>query len=693
MAPEQARGKKVDRRADIWAFGVVAWEMLSGARLFEGDDVVQVLGRVLEQTVDLDRIPLRYRHLLARCLTRNPKDRLRDIGEARFLLSAPAATDAKIPPALPRPSGLRYLPWAVACIALLALGAVSAIHFREDPPALPKPVRLQFNPEKLTIGSPNRFSVSPDGGRLAYYATDSDGASRLWVHALDTLESQPLSAAAGNPNVPLFWSHDSRFVFFQVAPTLKKIDVLGGPAQTICDVPGVPVGGTSNREGTILFGSDSGPIMRTSSEGGSAIPVTVLDSARGETGHFGPVFLPDGQHFLYLRRGKPESTGIYVGSLEAMPEKQASRRILAAQYAAEFVPARNGSGEILSLREGTLVAQPFNLRRLELTGEAVPVAEQVASYRSVGQFSSSQTGVLVYRSGNNADALKLAWFDRQGKIAGAPTDAFYGNSTLALSPDGARAVVEHPETSGRSLWIADLARGSRTRFTYTRSGIDRSAVWSPDGTKIVFSSNRRGPSDLYLHASNGAGEDELLVQSDTDKYPQDWSRGGTLLFRRPGAKSGNDLWVLPMGQGERKPSLFLHSEFLITSARFSPDGRWVAYDSNESGTYEIYVRPFPSPPGGGGKWMVSQTGGRYPRWRRDGKELFYLRLDGELMAADVSSSAEAFEHGIPKPLFKAAHVPWDVSANGNSFLFTVAGTETPQSPFTVILNWMSTLKK
>jgi Tol biopolymer transport system component len=652
---------------------------------------------VLEQRVDLDRVPLRYRHLLARCLTRNPKDRLRDIGEARFLLSDPAATDAQTAPAPPPPSGLRLLPWAVACIALLALAAVSATHFSEDPPAPPKPVRLQFNPAKLTVGSPNRFAISPDGTKLAYYAADSDGVSRLWIHSMDTLESRPLSILVANPNLPFFWSYDSRFVFFQISSTLKKIDVSGGPAQSVCHVPDDVIVGSSNREGTILYGTNSGPIMRISSEGGASAPVTVLDAARGDSAHYGPVFLPDGKHFLYFRRGNPESIGIYVGSLEAKPEQQASRRLLATQYTAEFVPSQDGSGEILFLREGTLLAQPFNLRRMELSGEAVRVAEQVASRRSVGQFSSSQTGVLVYRSGEVVDSFKLAWFDRQGKMTGASTDAFYGNNTLALSPNGIRAVVEHPQTTGSNLWLTDLAHGGRTRFTYTQSGIDRDAVWSPDGTRIAFSSNRNGPADLYQHAANGAGEDELLLKSGTDTYAQDWSRDGRfLLFRRPGAKSGRDLWVLPIDdRGERKPaSLLLRSEFLIISARFSPDGRWVAYDSNESGSYEVYVVPFPSPAGGGGKRMVSQTSGAFPRWRRDGKELFYLRLDGELMAADVSSSGAAFEHGTPKPLFKATYGSgWDVSADGKRFLFTVAGTETPQSPFNVVLNWMSILKK
>jgi serine/threonine protein kinase len=696
MAPEQARGKKVDRRADIWAFGVVVCEMLTGDRLFGGDDTVQVLGRVLEQRVDLDRFPPRYRHLLARCLTRNPKDRLRDIGEARFLLGDPAATDAQTAPAPPPPSGLRFVPWALACIAFLALAAVSATHFREDPPALPRPVRLQFHPAKLSIGSSYRFAVSPDGTKLAYYAAESDATSRLWIHAMDTLESRPLSASSGNPNLPFFWSYDSRFVFFQISTTLKKIDATGGPAESVCDLPGLAIGGSSNRQGTILVGSNTTPIMRVSSQGGAATPVTALDASRGETGHSGPTFLPDGQHFLYTRLGKPESTGVYVGSLEVKPEQQALRRILATQYIAQFIQSQDGSGEILFLREGTLLAQPFDLGRLEVTGQAVPVAEQVASYRSMGQFSSSQTGVLVYRAGSVADSDMLAWFDRQGKIEGAPTDAFYTNNTLALSPDGTRAVLEHPGTTGSNLWLADMARGGRTRFTYTRSGLDRYAVWSPDGTKIVFSGNRDGPSDLYQHAANGAGEDELLLKSGTDKSPQDWSRDGRfLLFRQPGAKSGVDLWVLPMDdRGERKPVSLLPSEFMITSARFSPDVRWVAYDSNETGTYEIYVRPFPSPAGGGGKWMVSHTGGAFPRWRRDGKELFYLRPDGEVMAADVSSSGAAFEHGIPKPLFKARYVNgWDVNAEGKRFLFTVTGTETPQSPFNVVLNWMSMLKK
>jgi Tol biopolymer transport system component len=704
MAPEQARGKKVDRRADIWAFGVVVYEMLTGERLFQGEDTVQVLSKVLEQKVDLDRVPAKFRKLLARCLDRNPKDRLRDIGEARFLLSEPVAAAESLTGS-PTRSRLIFVPWAVAVISVVALGLLAMIHFREQLPELPKPVRFQFTPENVTIVSANRFALSPDGTKLAYYAAGSGGLG-LWVRSMDALESRPLSTTDVRPAIPIFWSYDSRFVLFQSAGKLKKIDVSGGSAQSLCDVgvAGVVLGGSSNREGTILFGSSNGPLLRVSSEGGTAVPVTTLDPARGEVAHLGPVFLPDGRHFLYMRRGKPEFTGIYLGSLDAKPEQQTSKRLLATDLIVEFVPMSDGnSGQILFLREGTLLAQPLDLHRLGLTGQAVPVAEQVTRYFSQAQFSSSRTGTLVYRSGGTPEFFKLTWFDRQGKTLGTPTDAFYGPYTLTLSPDGSQAAAEHIDVPTLNIWLVNLIRGGRTRLTYTRSAIDRYIAWSPDGSKIAFSSNRAGHADLYQHAANGAGEDELLLKSDSDKSVEDWSRDGRfLLFSQGNANNVGDLWVLPMdSQGDRKPIPYLRSEFESRGARFSPDDRWIAHRSNESGTPEIYVRPFPAPPGGGGKWIVSQGGGQQPRWRSDGKELFYLRLDGELMAVEVSSSGTAFQPGIPKPLFKTsigqevalAPVGWDVSADGTKFLFPIAGADNMQYPFTVVLHWTSLLEK
>jgi len=433
----------------------------------------------------------------------------------------------------------------------------------------------------------------------------------------------------------------------------------------------------------IVFGGGIGRgLQRVSAEGGTAAPVTALDPAREERGHLGPVFLPDGRHFLYLREGtSPESTGVYLGSLDEKPESQASKRLIATEFGAEFVPSLDGgSGEILFLREGTLFAQRFDLRRLDLAGEAVPVAEQVSNYRALGQFSSSQTGALVYRSGGSGGFARITWFDRQGKSVGTPSEAGYGPFTLTLSPDGSRVATERSERMGSNLWLLEFARGGRTRFTYSPSA-DRSAAWSPDGTKIAFSSGRSGAFDLYQRAANGAGEDELLLKSTDNKYVNDWSRDGRfLLYEEQSAKEGRDLWVLPMdGAGERKPASFLSTPFNETMGRFSPDGRWIAYASDESGRYEIYVRPFPPPAGGGGKWMVSQGGGVEPRWRRDGKELFYIGADGQVMVSGVSASGAAFQRGVPKPLFKVQIISgasWDVSADGTKFLFPIMGSDT-----------------
>jgi eukaryotic-like serine/threonine-protein kinase len=698
MAPEQARGKKVDKRADIWAFGVVAYEMLTGERLFRGGDTVQVLSRVLEQKIELEGVPAKFRKLLARCLDRNPKDRLRDIGEARFLLDSEIGTVT--PAQIARRPYKSWALWALAGALLLALVGGSAMHFREQPPNLPKPVRFQFKPENVTTVSNMRFALSPDGTKLAYYATSRDGVPRLWIRAMDTLESRPLASADLRPAMPFFWSFDSRFVVVQSAGgKLKKIDVSGGTAQSICDAPGLVLKGSWNSDGVIVFGKYQGPVLRVSSEGGTPAAVTALDPARQDASHTGPVFLPDGRHFLYLRISRSEFTGIYLGSLDDKPKQQSSKRLIATNYSAEFVPSPNrASGEILFLRDGTLFAQPFDLRRLELAGEAVPVAGQVASFLAEGHFSASRSGTLVYRTGGAGGSYKLARFDRQGNTLGMPTDADYGANTLALSPDGSRVAVERIDEAlaDSNIWLLDLARGGRTRFTYTKSGLDRKAAWSPDGTRIAFSSARNGKSDLYQRAVDGAGQEELLLKSGSPRYVTDWSRDGRfLMFEQMTESNRRDLWVLPMeGAGERKPVPFLRAEFDSRAGRFSPDGRWIAYSSNESGDYEIYVRPFPAPAGGGGKWMVSQGGGSEPHWRRDGRELFYIRPDGEVMVLEVSVGGAAFQSGIPKPLFKATFSPaWDVSADGTKFLFPIGGGETTEYPFTMILNWMALLKK
>ena len=709
MAPEQAEGKPVDRRADIWSFGVVVWEMVTGKRLFRADTVPLTLADVLRKQVDFTQLPegtpAPVSELLTRCLDRDVKSRLRDIGEARVAIQRYLANpvgEAEAQPqaeALLSPSRPARLWPSVAGLCALLAAAVSFLHFREQPPDPPKPVRFQFAPENLTTAGAFRFALSPDGTKLAYFATGNssatggDGQVRLWIRSMDTLESRALAAADVRPTVPIFWSFDSKFVVFQAPDKLKKIDVSGGPALTLCDVTGTVVGGSWNRDGVILFGRNNGPLMRVSSEGGTATPVTALDAARGEVAHLGPVFLPDGRHFLYLRAGKPESQAIFIGSLADKPGQPAPKRLLPTDYAVEFVPSPDGdSGTILLLREGTVLGQPFDLRKLELVGEAVPMAEQVAYFLGVGQFSASKTGAFVFRTGGSTGYARLTWFDRQGKNLGTASDEVYTTTSLALSPDGSRvAAVRSDGRSLANLWLQDLARGGQTRFTFTQTaGGDAYAAWSPDGTRIAFSSNRAGHMDVYQHAANGAGDDQPLFKSNNNKYVDDWSLDGRfLLFSELNSRGTRELWVLPMtGDGERKPIPFLRTDFDQREGRFSPDGRWVAYRSVESGRAEIYVRPFPAPPGGGGKWMVSQGGANEPRWRRDGKELFYVTTDGQLMVSEVNGAGAAFQSSPPKLLFKGvAPTQFEVNAGGTRFLFPMVGSDTTQYPFTVVLTW------
>ena len=706
MAPEQVEGRAADRRADIWSFGAVLFEMLTGKRAFEGSTSVETLASVMKLDPDWSALgadtPQHAETLIRRCLMKDRKQRLQAIGEARIALEshpAPAARPAEAPAAKLRTG---FFPWAAAAVFALLAATVSLLHFREHPPDPPKAVRFQLSPENVSIGAPFRFALSPDGTKLAYFATgtgtatESYGPTRLWIRSLDTLEARPLPATDLRPTVPIFWSFDSKFVVFQSPGKLKKIDVSGGPPQTLCDVTGTVVAGSWNRDGVIIFGGNNGPLMQVSSEGGTATPVTALDPARGETLHIGPVFLPDGRHFLYGRAGKPESQGIYIGSLDEKPGQTPPKRLLATDFDVKFVPAPEGdSGKVLFLREGTLLAQSFDLRKLELSGDAVPVAEQVANFIGYGQFSASKSGALVYRGGGDVSYAKLTWFDRHGKNLGTIADANYTTGTLALSPDGSRVATTRAIGRNLNLWLLELERGGQTRFTFSQSSSDAYAAWSPDGALIAFSSSRAGHFDLYQHSGNGAGEDELLLKSNIDKIVYDWSRDGRfLMYSERNSQGLNELWLLPMsGDGERKPIPFLRANFDQREGRFSPDGRWVAYRSTESGRSEIYVRPFPPPPGGGGKWMISQGGGNLPHWSRDGKELFYV-IDGQVMVSEVNASGSAFQPGTPKLLFKGVGLTtFDVSADGTRFLFPILGAEMTGVPFTVVLNWMALLKK
>ena len=690
MSPEQALGTPADKRADIWAFGVVLYELLTGERLFKGRDMGEILVAVVKEEPSLDKVPAKVRRLLKSCLEKDPRQRLQAIGDWRLLLE-----DAPPPAAQTAPSPSR-LGWVAAVVVLaLALAALAFVHFREKPAAAPNPVRFQI---PVGVAARNvEFEVSPDGRKLAFIAQGAaDGMSRVWIRSLDSLEAHPLPGTESAVFLPIFWSPDSRYIGFGTRNKLMKIDIAGGPAQTVCDVfDGNPVGGSWNRDGTIIFGTNAGrrSIMRVSAGGGTASPLTTLDDSRSEITHNQPVFLPDGRHFIYLRRSRtPEYGGVYIGSLDAKPEAQSLNRLAPTGSSPEYSPSPGGGvGWLLFLRDGTLVAQPFDRTRLELADEPIPVAEQVGTFIDRSFFSASENGVLVYRNAVRAVDLQLTWQDRNGKTLGTVGEP---GLYAVLSPDGKKAVVTREESNAlnHDLWMLDLARGGASRFTFAPLRNDY-PVWSPDGSRIIFTSNREGPANLYEKPADGSKDEELVLKSAENKIPTSWSRDGRfLLYTAADPKTKNDLWVLPdPGTPGSQPKPFLRTEFNEVQGAFSPDGRWVAYVSDESGRNEVYVRGFPA----GGKWLVSQGGGSKPEWRTDGKELFYSAPEGTEMSVDVIAGA-AFQAGAPKPIFRLPPGATALAIDGDGqriLVSTPTGEQATQPPFTVILNWQAGLRR
>jgi Tol biopolymer transport system component len=699
MAPEQARGQATDKRADIWAFGVVFYEMLTGRRLFDEGTVSDTLAAVLKDTPRWEGVPARALPLLRRCLEKDPKRRLRDIGDAMALME-----DASQPAAVTSVRRASWLWPSAAALLGVALASLAVVHYLERPPTPPEPTRFQIvPPEKVTLSADSPFAVSPDGRTLVYGAAGSDNVVRLWLRALDSLETRPLAGTEINGVVPPpFWSPDGRFVAFDDGlGKLKKVDITGGPAQTLCDVPtGVFVGGSWNDEGVIIFAMNFAGVMRVSAGGGVPTPVTTIDSSRREVTQVFPVFLPDGRHFLYYSFSNgPEGSGIYVGSLDAKPDEQRSAKLLATSSGTvAFVPSDSASaadlGHLLFRREGTLMAQPFDDRSMVLSGEPVPVAGQLGSFLANGFFSASQKGVLVYRTGGVArQNSQPTWFDREGTRLGNSGEP--GNYlSLTLSPDSARAAAVRldVQTVIQDLWLLDLEPGTSTRLTFGPSFVT-SPVWSPDGNRVVFGlSPDGGPFDLYQKPVNGATDEKTLLKSTSHKTPTNWSRDGRyLLYTESDPRTKNDVWLLSLEGGKAVP--FLNSAFNEGQGQFSSDGRFVVYVSDESGRSEVYVRES-SANAAGAKSVVSKTGGSAPRWRADAKELFYAAPDGTIMAVEVTAGA-IFQASTPKPTFKlpTGVSIWDVTANGSRFLLAVPVEQSDLAPFTVVLNWQQGLTK
>ena len=686
MSPEQAKGRAVDRRSDIFAFGCVLCEMLTGRPVFEGEDVTEIMSRVVTGEPDWNRLPSAtppaIRRMLQRALKKDPRQRLGDIRDARLeiedALNAPPQAAAKGPAGHPGAKWIAALAVAVALIIALAVPTVR--HLRET---LPSEMRLAINTP--STAAPDEFALSPDGKYIAFIAS-GDGVQRLWLRPLDKTEAQPLPGtdAADWP----FWSSDSRSIGFFATSKLYRIDIGGGLPQVVTTAAPLGRGGAWNADGTILLTpSASSPVSRVAASGGEPVAVTHIDLGR-QTNHRYPYFLPDGRHFLFYGAGIPEESGLYLGSLEGGTPK---RLTASDSHGAYLEPDM-----VVFVQQGALLARRLDMERGELTGEPVKIADSVGyDSTNLGAFSVSKNGI-AYRSGA-AERRQLTWFDRSGKAVGQAGNPD-SNALMYpdLSPDGRRVALTRTVLGNMDIFLMDLLRGgSFTRFTFEPTN-DIDPLWSKDGTQIVFSSNRKGVFDLYRKPSNGVGSEELLLESPKAKVAQDWSRDGRfLLYYDVDPKSGRDLWALDLNSKERKPNAVANTPFEESMAEFSPDGHFVAYQTNESGSFQIVVKTFPQATG---KWQVSTGGGVSPRWRVDGNELYFIAPDGKLMAAPVTASGSVFEPRTPVALFQTHIFSGGTAANNRHqyavsrdgrFLINQSVEESTTSPITLILNWHS----
>ena len=682
MSPEQARGKVVDKRADIWAFGAVLYEMLTGHRAFSGEDATDTLAAVVRadpkwENIGRANVPQRLRQVLRVCLQKDPKQRAQDIGDVRLALEGSFEAGASQEKAAnPRP-WIAALLFAVILIATLAVPAIR--HLNEK-------IAGEIRTEIVTppSDSPVGFALSPDGEKIVYVASDATG-SRLWVRSLSTTAAQPIAGTEG-ASLP-FWSPDSHSIGFFASGSLKRVDPGGGAPQTLASAL-AGTGGTWNRDGVILFAPTvTSSLMRVPATGGKPEVLTKLEPQ--QSAHTLPSFLPDGHRFLFYGRGSPETSGIYLGTLDG----SAPKRLTPAEAAGAYLP----TGWLLWSRSGTLLAQRLDPGSGTLTGDTVTVADGVIDDgRNAIGVSTTATGLLAYRTGEFS-RRQLTWFDRMGAPKGTigPTDGTLYN--LSISPDGKRVVVSRMVQRNNDIWLLDGARLTRVTFD---EATDYFPIWLPDSARIVFRSTRAGPGDLYEKLVSGAGADQPIVQSDQLKTPSSVSSDGKfLMYMSQDPQTSSDLWILPMTGNERKPSVFLKTPFREAYGAFSPNGMWVAYQSNESGLAEIYVRPF-VPPGttgssSGGPWQVSTDGGISPIWSSDGKELYYIDPAGALMSAPVRVTQSLVEPGTPVKLFQT-HIlgggidfqqgrQYAVASDGRILINTVLDSAT--APITLIQNW------
>jgi Tol biopolymer transport system component len=689
MAPEQISGGEVDARTDIFAFGCVLYELITGQRAFDGKSASSIMASVLAMTPKpieelVPLTPPALDRVISRCLAKDPEDRwqsardvaaeLRWIAEGGSKVGLPAVVTVKR-------KTREHIAWAACALATLAAIGFAVGWVRRAPQ--PQPVVRFPLPLPEGLSSPTSPEVSPDGRQIAFIATDAEGKSLVWVRSLDVLQPRVLPGTDGAKR--LFWGPDSRQVAFTADGKLKKVDISGGPPQSICDTP-TGSDGSWSPEGVILFdGQDNDPIWEVPASGGVAKVKVPSDPKKGIIATGWPVFLPDGRHFLFMNFATNNEQTLMIGSLDSADTStlfKTSSRVLYTE-----------PGYLLFVRENTLVAQKFDTKSLTVQGDAVPVGEGLG-VDSVGlaSFSASKNGVLAFRAGE-VSGRRLIWMDRAGKMTSA-LDALGDYRDVTLSPDGTRFAYDSSGNGTQGdIWIRDTVRNVTSRFTFD-IGVAQTPTWSPDGRRIIYTSKAKGPGDLMMKDVSGTREPEPVLLSPEPKFSSDWSPDGKYISYTVQTKErGFDVMALPM-TGDKTPVPIAATKFNELFARFSPDGKFVAYQSDESGRSEIYLQEFPD---AHNKLQVSTSGGGAAYWRRDGKELFY-RNGPRVMAVSIQTSP-TMTIGTPTELFQAPFAQGVTvrsrllpSADGQKFLILASPNREVSQPASVVLNWTGTLK-
>jgi eukaryotic-like serine/threonine-protein kinase len=715
MAPEQLKGHPADQRSDIFSFGAILYEMLSGQRAFHGESTAETMSAILkEDPPELSEtnksVSPALERLVIHCLEKNPEARFYSARDLAFALealtTAQPSGDTTVVAGYPHEASRHRLKlrarlgWVAAAFLLISTITLAALYFRR---VEPRRERMRFTlsaPDKTTFG--DSLALSPDGRRLAFIALAVTGEPTLWVRTLDSVDAQKLQGTEGAANP--FWSPEGRYLGFFAGGKLKTIEASGGPTQVLTETSSDTRGGSWGTDGTIIFSpATTSPLFKISVRGGPATQITEFDQERGQTSHRWPWFLPDGRHYLYFGRGIKKATeGIFVGSLDTRERKF----LLSSKVRGIYTGSSSDTlrGYLLSVHQGTLLAHPFDVSKLELSGESITIAQNVLSYPSEfgptgnSVISVSTNGHLVFLSGA-PPITQPVWEDRAGKAAEPIVPPGVYREPM-ISPDGKKIALSRHVESTEDIWLIDTSHDvTMSRFTFDPAA-DVSPTWTPDGSHIIFASNRNGKFELFQKGSGGAGADELILSAEGSCFPHGVTPDGRyVLFEMGGGPiSKSDIWAVPTF-GDRKPFPIVKSDFVETQAQFSPDGHWVAYVSDESGRAEVYVQSFPS---SGGKWQVSTAGGEQPIWNPRGGELFYMAPDKSIVSVSYKVSDDNFQVGQRTSLF-TTRVPlsslvddrnsYAISPDGKRFFVNNRVDEAAATSVTLVLNWDADLKK